>query len=116
MVGDCRSTRVWSGCSPSCRNLRGNRTSALVTRNIRTRCVYTAPRGCEILRTKRSSEPHLFVVGHPHRALQAECCARRLLVPKILTLFIPEILSHPAIAGRGRTLSVPPVGRPVGRR
>lgn len=31
-------------------------------------------------------------------------------VPKILTLFIPEILSHPAIAGRDRTL--PPVGRP----
>src|SRR5947208_1822948 len=28
-------------------------------------------------------------------------------VPKILTLFIPEILSHPAIAGRYRTLSVP---------
>ncbi len=37
-------------------------------------------------------------------------------VPKILTLFIPEILSHPAIAGRARTLPVPPVGRPVGRR
>jgi hypothetical protein len=37
-------------------------------------------------------------------------------VPKILTLFIPEILSHPAIAGRYRTLSVPPVGKPVGRR
>ncbi len=31
-------------------------------------------------------------------------------VPKILTLFIPEILSHPAIAGRAKTLSVPPVG------
>jgi hypothetical protein len=28
-------------------------------------------------------------------------------VPKILTLFIPEILSHPAIAGRAKTLSVP---------
>src|SRR5713101_8046343 len=39
-----------------------------------------------------------------------------LSVPKILTLFIPEILSHPAIAGRARTLPVPPVGRPVGRR
>jgi len=37
-------------------------------------------------------------------------------VPKILTLFIPEILSHPAIAGRAKTLSVPPVGEPVGRR
>src|SRR5882762_1525045 len=37
-------------------------------------------------------------------------------VPKILTLFIPEILSHPAIAGRDKTLSVPPVGKPVGRR
>src|SRR5215469_7723324 len=36
-------------------------------------------------------------------------------VPKILTLFIPEILSHPAIAGRDRTLPMPPVGRP-GRR
>src|SRR2546430_6834630 len=33
-----------------------------------------------------------------------------LSVPKILTLFIPEILSHPAIAGRAKTLSVPPVG------
>src|SRR6267143_3063904 len=30
--------------------------------------------------------------------------------------FHPEILSHPAIAGRDRTLSVPPVGKPVGRR
>jgi len=39
-----------------------------------------------------------------------------LSVPKILTLFIPEILSHPAIAGRAKTLSVPPVGKPVGRR
>src|ERR1700746_2456360 len=39
-----------------------------------------------------------------------------LSVPKILTLFIPEILSRPAIAGRARTLPVPPVGRPVGRR
>src|SRR2546427_12818181 len=37
-------------------------------------------------------------------------------VPKILTLFIPEILSHPAIAGRAKTLSVPPVGEPVGPR
>src|SRR5207302_2774822 len=37
-------------------------------------------------------------------------------VPKILTLFIPEILSHPAIAGRYRTLSVPQVVKPVGRR
>jgi hypothetical protein len=37
-------------------------------------------------------------------------------VPKILTLFIPEILSHPAIAGKAKTLSVPPVGEPVGRR
>src|SRR6266851_7989798 len=39
-----------------------------------------------------------------------------LSVPKILTLFIPEILSHPAIAGRAKTLSVPPVGEPAGRR
>src|SRR5437762_5655775 len=39
-----------------------------------------------------------------------------LSVPKILTLFIPEILSRPAIAGRAKTLSVPPVGKPVGRR
>ena len=39
-----------------------------------------------------------------------------LSVPKILTLFIPEILSRPAIAGRAKTLSVPPVGEPVGRR
>ncbi|MGC2725516.1 MAG: hypothetical protein WA224_16250, partial [Candidatus Acidiferrales bacterium] len=38
-----------------------------------------------------------------------------LSVPKILTLFIPEILSRPAIAGRAKTLSVPPVGEPVGR-
>jgi hypothetical protein len=35
-------------------------------------------------------------------------------VPKILTLFIPEILSHPAIAGRAKTLSVPPAGKPQG--
>src|SRR6266436_660719 len=39
-----------------------------------------------------------------------------LSVPKILTLFIPEILSRPAIAGRAKTLSVRPVGEPVGRR
>jgi hypothetical protein len=39
-----------------------------------------------------------------------------LSVPKILTLFIPEILSRPAIAGRAKTLSVPPVGEPEGRR
>jgi hypothetical protein len=39
-----------------------------------------------------------------------------LSVPKILTLFIPEILSHPAIAGRAKTLSAPPVGEPAGRR
>src|SRR5258708_33256212 len=39
-----------------------------------------------------------------------------LSVPKILTLFIPEILSHPAVAGKDKTLSVPPVGKPVGRR
>src|SRR5437667_7346589 len=37
-------------------------------------------------------------------------------VPKILTLCIPEMLSRPAIAGRAKTLSVPPVGKPVGRR
>jgi hypothetical protein len=37
-------------------------------------------------------------------------------VPKILPLFIPEILSHPAIAGKAETLSVPPVGKPVGPR
>src|SRR3989442_2403208 len=41
---------------------------------------------------------------------------KTLSVPKILTLFIPEILSHPAIAGRAKTLSVPPVGEPVGPR
>src|SRR5271169_6341176 len=40
----------------------------------------------------------------------------QLSVPKILTLFIPEILSRPAIAGRAKTLSVPPVGEPVGPR
>jgi hypothetical protein len=39
-----------------------------------------------------------------------------LSVPKILTLFIPEILSGPAIAGRAKTRSVPPVGEPAGRR
>jgi hypothetical protein len=39
-----------------------------------------------------------------------------LSVPKILTLFIPEILSRPTIARRAETLSVPPVGEPVGRR
>jgi len=44
--------------------------------------------------------------------LRAICAS----VPKILTLFIPEILSHPAIAGRAKTLSVPPVGEPVGPR
>jgi hypothetical protein len=39
-----------------------------------------------------------------------------LSVPKILTLFIPKILSRPAIAGKAKTLPVPPVGEPVGRR
>jgi hypothetical protein len=39
-----------------------------------------------------------------------------LSVPKILTLFIPEILSRPAVAGRAKTLSVRPVGEPVGWR
>src|SRR6202007_2820593 len=47
-------------------------------------------------------------------------CATRFLillsVPKILTLFIPEILSRPAIAGRAKTLSVPAVGEPAGPR
>jgi len=44
-----------------------------------------------------------FCVGDRSNALR-----RRLVsVPKILTLFIPEILSHPAIAGRAKTLSVP---------
>jgi hypothetical protein len=37
-------------------------------------------------------------------------------VPKILTLFVPEILSRPTIAGGAKTLSVPPVGEPVGQR
>jgi len=37
-------------------------------------------------------------------------------VPKNLAFLIPEILARPAIAGRARTLPVPPVGRPVGRR
>src|SRR5258705_3176756 len=41
---------------------------------------------------------------------------RLMSVPKILTLFIPEILSHPAIAGRAKALSVPPVGEPAGPR
>src|SRR6516164_11250779 len=39
----------------------------------------------------------------------------KVSVPKILTLFIPEILSHPAKAGKDRTLPMPPVGGP-GRR
>ena len=37
-------------------------------------------------------------------------------VPKILTLFIPEILSRPAIAGKAKTLLCPRSVRPVGRR
>src|SRR5712664_2207754 len=40
----------------------------------------------------------------------------KLSVPKNLAFLIPEILARPAIAGRARTLPVPPVGRPVGRR
>jgi len=40
---------------------------------------------------------------------KAEVCRYNglLSVPKILTLFIPEILSHPAQAGRAKTLPVP---------
>jgi len=39
------------------------------------------------------------------------------LVQKILTLFVPELLSHPAKAGRNRTLFVAQlVDRPLGRR
>jgi hypothetical protein len=37
-------------------------------------------------------------------------------VPKNLAFLIPEILARLAIAGRARTLPVPPVGRPVRRR
>ena len=37
-----------------------------------------------------------------------------LSVPKNLTFLIPEILARLAIAGRARTLPVPPVGRPSG--
>ena len=37
-------------------------------------------------------------------------------VPKNLAFLIPEILARLAVAGRARTLPVPPVGRPVGRR
>src|SRR5947208_2976451 len=51
-----------------------------------------------------------------HFKMSLRCMQTTLSVPKILTLFIPEILSHPAIAGRAKTLSVPPVGKPVGRR
>src|SRR5580700_3795174 len=39
-----------------------------------------------------------------------------LSVPKNLAFLIPEILARLAIAGRARTLPVPPVGRPGGRR
>jgi hypothetical protein len=46
-------------------------------------------------------------------AFEIEPVNRR--VPEILTLFVPEILSRPTIAGRAKTLSVPPVGEPVGR-
>src|SRR5438445_3844045 len=39
-----------------------------------------------------------------------------LSVPKNLAFLIPEILARLAVAGRARTLSVPPVGKPAGRR
>jgi hypothetical protein len=45
-----------------------------------------------------------------------ECEYKQVSVPKILTPIIPEILARLAIAGKDRTLSVPPVGRPVERR
>jgi len=37
-------------------------------------------------------------------------------VPKNLAFLIPEILARLAIAGRAKTLPVPPVGEPVRRR
>jgi len=39
-----------------------------------------------------------------------------LSVPKNLAFLIPKILARPAIAGKARTLAVPPVGKPDGRR
>jgi hypothetical protein len=36
-------------------------------------------------------------------------------VPKNLAFLIPEILARPAIAGRARTLPIPPVGKPAGQ-
>jgi hypothetical protein len=59
------------------------------------------------------SQQDLFVpeplVKHNHSLDTAgRAPTLEMSVPKILTLFIPEILSHPAIAGRDRTLSVAP--------
>src|SRR6267378_3674972 len=48
--------------------------------------------------------------------LESNALVRGVSVPKNLAFLIPEILARPAIAGRARTLPVPPVGRPVGRR
>ena len=51
---------------------------------------------------------------------RSEWCQRAglgfLSVPKNLAFLIPEILARPAMAGRARTLPVPPVGKPDGRR
>src|SRR6267154_1952912 len=62
------------------------------------------------------SLPHSEKPFDSHSDSVAWRCLSLLSVPKILPHFIPEILSHPAIAGRDETLSVPPVGKPVGRR
>jgi hypothetical protein len=63
---------------------------------------------------------------HPGRLKTVRRCSQVVLlrrtinswlsVPKILPLFIPEILSHPVNAGKAKTLPVPPVGKPGRRR
>ena len=72
-VGDRESTRIGSGCSPSCRSLRGPKTIVLVTHNILYSISTYSTAQSESLRIRGLSEPYLSVVRHPHRALQAEC-------------------------------------------
>ena len=74
------------------------------------------------------SDPHWPRVmrsrsGGRHRRVDRGTCGpginaaiAKLSVQKILTHFIPETLSHSAMARRERTLFVPRAGKPVGQR
>lgn len=75
-----------------------------------------APRGKSHSKSSSTRDHSPPLPFHEHRKPSLHSPNERLSVPKILTLFIPEILSHPAVAERAKTLPVPPVGRPVGRR